>query len=171
MQWFLFFLIGMPILELFILIQVGSEIGALAVFALLAIAVIAGVYLLKDGSLNAVLRMQQRMQQGELPMEEMAESFLLGLAGILFILPGFLSDVIACLLLIMPLRQYLARRFKPSTAQTNGAGSTFFYYQQASQGAQYRPNDAGGTVIDGEYQPAEPVSTDKRIEKNIEKPL
>lgn len=167
MQWLLFFLIGMPILELFILIQVGSHIGALSVFALLGLAVVAGVFLLKDGSLNAMLRMRERMQQGELPMQEMAESFLLGLAGVLFILPGFVSDVVACLLLIMPLRQFLARRFKPSTAQTSGAGNTFFYYQQTSQGAQYRSSDTQGTVIDGEYQAAEPVTVEKRIDKPL----
>lgn len=165
MQWFLFLLIGMPILELFIMIQVGSEIGALSVIALLIAAVIAGVFLLKDGSFNAFMRMQQRMQQGELPMQEMAESFLMGLAGVLFILPGFLSDFVAVLLLIVPVRHWLARRFAASQAQRAGdgaAGNTFFYYQHTSQS--YRQGQQTGDVIDGEFQAAEPVSVEKRIE-------
>lgn len=155
MQWFLVILIGLPIFELLLMIKIGSAIGALSVIALLIISAVAGIYLLKDGSFNAFLRVQQRLQQGELPMMEVAESFLLGLAGILLILPGFFSDVIALLLLIVPLRRWLAQRFRPLPADASHRNSTQGFHARSP----YRRDE---DAIDGEWHDAD-TATKQRL--------
>ena len=89
----LIFLI-IPLIEIYILIQVGQVIGALwTVFFVVATAVL-GVHLLKQQGLSTLTRAQNRMQQGEVPANEMLEGIGLLVAGAFLLTPGFFTDAL-----------------------------------------------------------------------------
>jgi UPF0716 protein FxsA len=106
---FLLFLI-VPLIEIYLLIQVGSVIGAVwTVFAVVATAVI-GVSLLRSQGLDTVQRAQLSLAQGQLPAVAMLEGVALIFSGALLLTPGFFTDSIGFLLLIPMLRQSLIKR-------------------------------------------------------------
>ncbi|MDR0779175.1 MAG: FxsA family protein [Pseudomonadales bacterium] len=96
-----------PIVELWFIIVVGRAIGALPAIALLFLGGIAGVALLRKQSFSTLTRAQSRLKQGEAPTQELAEGVLLALAGLLLLLPGFLSDIVGLALVVPPLRRAL----------------------------------------------------------------
>jgi UPF0716 protein FxsA len=108
--------IVVPLLELYVLIEVGSEIGALAVIGLLVAAAIAGGVLLRWQGLSLARRVRETLARGELPAVEMLEGTLLLFAGVLLLLPGFLSDIVAIALLLPWVRSLLIRRYATSRA-------------------------------------------------------
>lgn len=98
------------IFELWLLIQVGGAIGALPAIFLLFMAGILGVALLRHQGLSTLLRANERMRQGEVPATEMGEGLFLAMGGLLLLIPGFASDVIALPFLIPPFRRFIIRR-------------------------------------------------------------
>ncbi len=97
-----------PILELYLLIQVGSHIGALNTILLVLLTAAIGVALLRKQGLSTLQKVQSQMQHGELPAVSMLEGMLLFFAGALLLTPGFFTDSIGFLLMIPPLRKMLA---------------------------------------------------------------
>jgi UPF0716 protein FxsA len=106
--------IVVPLLELYVLIEVGSEVGALTVIALLLAAAMAGGLLLRWQGLSLAQRARETLARGELPAVEMLEGMLVVIAGVLLILPGFLSDIAAIALLLPWIRNSLLRRYAAS---------------------------------------------------------
>ena len=140
----LWLLLAAPFIELWFIIRVGSSLGALNTIALLIFAGIAGMALLRRQSLSAMLRLDQRLQQGELPADEILGGFLLAFAAILLLIPGFLSDLLALPLLLPPLRRWLVRRY---------LGSRHYraHYFRTSKPFQQRPG-APHDIIEGEWR-------------------
>lgn len=103
----LFFLI--PLIEIYVLIQVGSVIGAGWTIALVVLTAVIGVQLLRQQGLSTMTRAQQKMQAGEMPAVEMLEGLALVLAGALLLTPGFFTDAIGFALLLPPIRQMLLK--------------------------------------------------------------
>jgi len=97
-----------PVLELYVLIKVGSHIGALATVLLVLLTASIGVGLLRKQGLSTMQRVQSQMQRGELPAVSMLEGMLLFFAGALLLTPGFVTDSIGFLLMIPPLRKRIA---------------------------------------------------------------
>ncbi|MFT3988796.1 FxsA family protein [Aestuariivirga sp.] len=100
-------------LELGVMIEVGRWIGVIPVLLLIIAGFTIGGALIKQAGIG----MFQRLRRPELAQgftsRDAASHFLLMLAGLLFILPGFVSDVLGLLLLIKPLRDHLAARLMP----------------------------------------------------------
>ncbi len=102
----LIFLI-VPLVEIYILIQVGQIIGAgWTIFLVVSTAVI-GIQLLKHQGLSTLLRAQQKLSSGEMPAQELLEGFALVIAGAFLLTPGFFTDTFGFLLLIPPSRHWL----------------------------------------------------------------
>jgi len=127
---FLIFLI-VPVLEIYLLIQVGSVIGALWTALLVVFTAIVGASQVQRQGLQTISRIQSQLQLGGLPAMEMAEGFCLFMAGALLITPGFFTDSIGFALLLPPLRRLLIaqvmRKFRPVTevsAGLDGRGSS-----------------------------------------------
>jgi UPF0716 protein FxsA len=97
-------LVVAPLLELYGIIQVASVIGGLDALALLVLFTVVGVWLVRREGVTVVRRIQAALDQGRLPHKELIDGFLLLLAGVLMILPGFISDIVGLLLLIPPIR-------------------------------------------------------------------
>ena len=103
-------LVTMAAIEIFVFVQVGQWIGyGWAVIALIAIALF-GIWLVKREGLGTWRRAQAQMRAGEIPAAEAVDGALIAGAGLLLIVPGFVTDVIGLLLLAPPLR-WPARRW------------------------------------------------------------
>lgn len=101
---FLLIFIIVPIVELAIFIKVGGYIGVLWTLALIILTAIVGVNLLRQQGLSVLMRAGQKMNEGSLPARELAEGFLLALAGALLLTPGFVTDGFGFSLLIPTVR-------------------------------------------------------------------
>jgi len=96
-----------PIVEIYLLIQVGQVIGALWTVLLVVLTAVIGVWLLKIQGMSTLQRAQQKMQNGQMPAQEMLEGLGLVLAGAFLLTPGFFTDSIGFLLLLPPTRAWL----------------------------------------------------------------
>ena len=99
-----------PIVEMWLLIQVGGFIGALPTIAAVLLTAMIGLALLRRQGLSTLLRVNQRMASGELPAREMLEGIVLAVSGALLLTPGFFTDAIGFAGLTPVLRQWLVRR-------------------------------------------------------------
>lgn len=98
-----------PVLEIYLLIQVGTIIGAGWTVALVVLTAVIGVQLLKVQGFSTLTRARQKMDSGELPAEEMLEGMALVVAGALLLTPGFFTDVVGFFLLLPPTRRWLMK--------------------------------------------------------------
>jgi UPF0716 protein FxsA len=108
---FLLVFVGVPLLELYLLIQVGSEIGALPTIGLSILTAILGSWLVRVQGFSVLLRVRGMLDRGEVPALEVLDGALLLIAGVMLLLPGFITDALGFLLLIPPLRRFVIRRF------------------------------------------------------------
>lgn len=104
---FLILLVGAPLVELYVLIRVGSVIGALPTVALSIFTAVLGAFLVRMQGLSVLLRVQQTLARGEAPALELLEGAVLMMAGIALLFPGFITDAMGFLLLVPPLRRRL----------------------------------------------------------------
>lgn len=104
-----------PILEVYLLIQVGGAIGALWTIFLVVLTAVIGIRLLKMQGLSTLMRAQRKMQAGQTPAGEMLEGIGLVLAGAFLLTPGFFTDAVGFLLLFPPTRVWLVRKVVSNT--------------------------------------------------------
>src|SRR5699024_6272544 len=104
----LLFILG-PIAELYVLIKVGSIIGVIPTVALVLLTTMIGSYLVKRQGLEVLSRVQSAQARGEVPALPLLNGIALFFAGVLLIVPGFISDALGFVLLIPRLREYIAR--------------------------------------------------------------
>ncbi|MGL5336414.1 MAG: FxsA family protein [Enterovibrio sp.] len=105
-------LITLLAIEIGIFIEVGEQLGVVSTVLMVLTTAIVGLSLVKSQGLQALLVAQQRLQKGDLPVEQVAEGALLALAGVLLFIPGFFSDVVGALLLLPWVRHYFAAHLK-----------------------------------------------------------
>ena len=101
-------LLALPILELYLLIQIGGMIGFIPTLILLFGAAGLGTYLLQTQGWNTWMRLQQSLARGELPATELVNGAVIVAGGALLLLPGFLSDIVGLLCLIPLTRRVIA---------------------------------------------------------------
>lgn len=152
---FLVFLV-FPLLELFVLIRVGSSIGALTTLFLVLASGVLGVLCIRLAGLTTTLNVRQRMAQGEVPTGEMLNGLLLAIAGVLLFVPGFISDVLGLVCLLPMTRAWLIRRVSVHMQQGTGH-SQHFYGQSSSYTEQEQPSvKRQPNVIEGEFERKDP---------------
>ncbi len=108
MPLFLFVLI--PVLEMWILIEVGSRIGALPTIALVVLTASIGLSLLKQQGLATILSARRKMDEGAIPASELVNGVMIAVGGALLLTPGFVTDTFGFLLLIPQTRQWVLFR-------------------------------------------------------------
>ena len=92
------------LLELYVLVQVASAIGALNAIGLLLAISIIGAWVVKRQGMAMWRRAQLQITAGRTPTKEMADGVLLLLAGLLLLFPGFVTSAVGVLLLLPPVR-------------------------------------------------------------------
>jgi len=94
------FIIGIPAIEIYLMIKVGGEIGALNTIFLIFFTAITGVYFAKMAGLNALKSGLGQLVKNEIPIYEIISGAALAFAALLLIIPGFLTDIVGFLLII-----------------------------------------------------------------------
>jgi UPF0716 protein FxsA len=102
--------VGLLALEVEVLVEVASRIGWSSVFGILVVAALAGVTVVKTQGREAPQRIRETMRRGQFPAQEIFDGLCLAFAGILLILPGFVSDAAAALLFVPAVRRFLQAR-------------------------------------------------------------
>ena len=108
---FLLLFVGAPLVELYVLIEVGSGIGALPTVLLSIFTAALGGWLVRYQGLSVLFRVRQMLDAGEKPAVEVLEGAVLLLTGLLLLLPGFITDTLGFLVLIPPVRRALILGF------------------------------------------------------------
>ena len=94
------FIIGIPAIEIFLMIKVGGIIGAINTILLIFITALTGVYFAKLEGLNTLRSGFNQLVKNEMPFYELISGAALAFAAFLLIVPGFLTDLIGFLLII-----------------------------------------------------------------------
>lgn len=105
----LLFLLVVPMAEIAVFIQVGSRIGVGTMLLLVVASAVVGIRLIHAQGFATASRVQAMIARGESPALGMLEGLALLVAGILLVIPGFVSDLVAFVLLIPPLRRGIIR--------------------------------------------------------------
>lgn len=156
MRFLFLFFIAVPLAEMFLLFEVGDQIGGLSTIGLVVLTAVIGVQVLKRQGLSTLLRANQRIEAGELPAQEIVEGMMLAGAGALLLTPGFITDTLGFILIAGPLRRPLARKliqvgFLGAIKPSPGGGG-FTMWSQSSRAARSHYSDSvDGNIVEGEY--------------------
>jgi UPF0716 protein FxsA len=105
-----------PVIEIYLLIKVGYQIGALNTVLLVIATGFAGAYLARMQGLHTMYRVRASLDRGVMPTEELLDAMLIFAAGMVLLTPGFVTDAFGLLLLIPETRRwfkdFLKRKFK-----------------------------------------------------------
>ena len=133
-----------PVIEIFLLIQVGQVIGALWTVVLVVLTAVIGVRLLKIQGLSTLMRAQDKMQTGVMPAQEMLEGIGLILAGAFLLTPGFFTDTVGFLLLFPPGRAWLVSKIvsavMASARFTTVSGQSGIHFEQTPGDGKKNPD-------------------------------
>ncbi len=130
-------LVVMLLVEIALFVQLGGRLGVGLTVTWLVLAALLGGILIRVQGWMTLLRGREALARGQLPALEMLEGLALVFAGILLIVPGFFTDLLAVLLVIRPLRRALLLAFIPRRPPP-----------PPSRGGP----PARGRVLDGEYR-------------------
>ena len=127
--------IFIPLTEIYLLLQIGTFIGAGPTLGLIVLTAFIGAYLLRIQGLVTLARIRLSMDQGELPAGSLIEGLILLIAGVLLLTPGFITDTLGFVCLIPQVRQRLVTMLI----------SQFF-------ARHVRPHESQPVVIEGEFR-------------------
>jgi len=140
------FILALPLLEIAGFVVVGRQVGALATVGLVLATSIAGSLLLRHQGFGVMARVRAEMDAGRDPSSQLAHGAMIVLAAILLIIPGFITDIFAILLLLPPVRNLAWRLLKSrivlATSFTGGGFRT-------------RPRDKVIDLDDSDYSRAD----------------
>ena len=105
----IFFIIGIPLIEIYLMIKVGGVIGAFNTIFLIFFTAITGIYFAKLEGLNAIRSGFTQLVKHEIPIYEIISGAALAFAALLLIIPGFLTDLVGFLLIIPITRKFFIK--------------------------------------------------------------
>ena len=146
-MWFLVFF-SIPIVEMYLLIEVAERIEALPTILLVMLTAVLGVSLIRQQGLSTLTKGIRRLNQAEIPAAEIIEGVLLAVAGAFLITPGFLTDFIGFMIIIPMIRRITALMLlKRMTARADFRTNGY----DLGDGS-HKTRDTSGSVIEGEYE-------------------
>lgn len=151
MRAFLLLFLLFPLLELAVMIKVGSAIGVLPTLLLIVLGVLVGGLVLRLAGVATAWRARERLARGELPELEMLDGLLVAIGGGLLLLPGFISDLLAIPCLLPFTRHLLLERLR-RRAEEQALRQRAFFDDLAARSGQSRPDASRPNVIEGEYE-------------------
>jgi len=99
-----------PIVELYVLLEIGKKIGIFSTIAIIIITGITGAYLIKKQGFYILFRVKNQMNEGIIPTDNLFEGLLVIIGGIFLITPGIISDIIG-FLLVIPQSRFIVFKF------------------------------------------------------------
>ena len=139
---FLIFVL-IPVIEISLFISVGGYFGLWPTIAMVFLTAFLGASLVRSQGLQTLISVQSRLQQGELPAQQILEGMLLAVAGVLLFIPGFLTDMLGMIVLLPAPRRALAKYLMTKMVVKSAAGFGGHFEQ---------PSDNDGHTFEGEYQ-------------------
>jgi len=100
-------IIFVPVIEIYLLIKIGSEIGAITTILLIFITAILGIYYAKYEGLNTLRSGFNQLKRNETPTYEMLSGAAIAFAALLLIIPGFVTDLLGFLLIFPLTRKFI----------------------------------------------------------------
>lgn len=157
---------SVSLLEIFVLVKVGSFLGAGATIALVIISALIGSALVRSQGLQLIRDVQERVGKGEMPGQQLIEGMMLVVTGVLLVTPGFVTDFFGLLLLQPNIRRKFAKTVleKASANKMGGfsAGAGAFHASGSSSPFNQNTNsESDENVMEGEFERKD----DKRIDK------
>jgi UPF0716 protein FxsA len=149
--------IVLPLIEIWVFIEIGAEIGAFSTIAVCVLTAVVGMAMLRVQGFATLMRARGQMDEGILPAKELFDGLCLLVAGAFLLTPGFVTDIFGFLLLVPAFRDFLralvGRRLEthatvhvgPELGGGGGGGA-----------AAPRRGPRGGTVIEGEFEEVDP---------------
>ncbi len=123
------FIIGIPAIEIYLMIKVGGVIGALNTIFLIFFTAITGIYFAKMAGLSTLQSGISQLVKNEIPIYEIISGAALAFAALLLIFPGFLTDLIGFLLIIPTTRKLIigsvSKKFKKKPEEKNIIEGTY----------------------------------------------
>ncbi|QIR13396.1 FxsA family protein [Shewanella aestuarii] len=157
---FLLFII-VPAMELSVLIQVGDALGVWPTIGLVFFTAIVGVSLVRSQGLNTLMSVQQKLARGEVPGQEIVEGMMLAVAGVLLLIPGFVTDFIGLLLLTpitrAPIAAFMYKRMQMRVVANGSFGQQGPFNQGPFNQSPFGQNpfenrDKDGNVFEGDFE-------------------
>lgn len=149
MRFLLLIFIAMPIIEMWLLITVGREIGAWPTIGLVILTAAVGFSLLRQQGFATLFRARQKMDAGELPALEMVEAIILAVCGALLVTPGFVTDVVGFVGLVPGFRRLIV------TSMVSKMEVVDYRSQKTTQHRRVHPHantpEQGSDTLEGEY--------------------
>ena len=149
---FLLFL-AIPIVEIYLLIQVGGIIGAPLTIFLVIFTAMLGAWLLRVQGFATIQRIQQTLSQGGLPAVELMEGAVLLIAGALLLTPGFFTDAIGFICLVPAIRRAIVLYIVRRLASTKSEEGYEFHVErhEKTQSSQTPAHPHKTHTLEGEY--------------------
>ena len=172
---FIVIFILVPVIELNVLIRVGESLGSWTTVGLVFLTAIVGVSLVRSQGISTLMQVQQKLARGEAPGQEIVEGMMLALAGLLLLIPGFVTDAIGLLLLTpitrTPVAGFLYKRMQVRVAANGGFQGGFGAGPHSQSGSPFgqKPfnsdsrNPQGGNTFDGDFE-HKPEPNEHKIE-------
>jgi UPF0716 protein FxsA len=154
--------IVVPIVELYVIIQVGEAIGVLPTIALLIVDSVLGSVLMRHQGRAAWRRFNGALSEGRIPHREVLDGALVIFGGALLLTPGFVTDVLGIILLLPPtrvvVRQIVARRLLPRlvVSRVGGGFGPAPPGGRGPGGPPPRPRPGGGSAVEGTATEVDP---------------
>ena len=104
-------IIGIPLIEIYLFIKIGSEIGALNTILLIAITAIVGIWYARYEGFNTLRSGMSQIVKNELPLYEIVSGAAIAFAALLLMLPGFATDIIGVLLIFPVTRKIILSKY------------------------------------------------------------
>lgn len=135
---FLIVLFGVPYLEFLVFAGVADEIGGLSALMLTLFTAMLGIYIIRQEGVQVLHNLKNTIERGESPVSELIHGFFLAVAGFFFLLPGFITDGVAAMLAIAPIRGLLGNILVKAGEKKHSAPPKSAY--------------SSGIIIDGEFK-------------------
>jgi len=112
-------IIGIPIIEIYLFIKVGSQIGAFSTILLIFVTAFFGIIYARYEGFNTLRSGMSQIVKNELPVYEIISGAALTFAALLLILPGFATDFIGLLIIFPPTRKLIFKKVSTKQRQNN----------------------------------------------------
>ena len=133
----IFLILGIPLIEIYLFIKVGSEIGALNTILLILMTAVVGIWYARYEGFNTLRSGMSQLVKNELPLYEIVSGAAIAFAALLLILPGFATDIIGILLVFPVTRKIILSKYSKKNTSKK------------------KDNDKGENYIEGEYEDIE----------------
>ncbi|GMQ45207.1 FxsA family protein [Vibrio sp. 10N] len=149
--------IFVPIIEIGLFIQVGGFLGLWPTIGLVLLTAVVGASLVRSQGLQTLMSVQSKLQQGEMPAQQIVEGVMLAVSGVLLLTPGFMTDAMGMLVLLPAPRAAIAKYLMSKVVVKSMSGGFHqggFHQGDFQQGPfnSHQDHQRDGNTFEGEFE-------------------